>query len=65
MHCDSENGPTFGCGNDLHISGNANRNKDSYNYLFSFSCPPGKETTFFTGAENFIVSNYEVFGLGE
>ena len=61
----SEYGPTFGEGYDLHISGNANRNEKSYSVFSSYSCPEGKQKTFFTGARNFTVSNYEVFGLSD
>lgn len=65
MHCKSEYGPTFGDKYDLHISRYANRNKNSCNIFSSYSCPEGKQTTFFTGATHFTVSNYEVFGLKE
>ena len=65
MCCDSEYGPTFGNGHDLHISGNADRNNNSHSYLGTYSFPARKEDTFFTGAPNFTVLNYEVFGLGD
>ena len=65
VFCKSEYGPTFGEGYDLHISGNANRKKKGQSVFSSYSCPEGKQTTFFTGARNFTVSNYEVFGLSD
>ena len=57
-------GPVFGGGFDLRISGNANTNTGSTSYLgFSYQCPPGQQSTFFTGGTNFTVTDYEVFGL--
>ena len=62
--CGSSTGPTFGGGNDLCISSNANTNTSSYSNLgFSYQCPPGQQNTFFTGAKNFTVTDYEVFSL--
>ena len=64
INCNSGYGPTFGGGHDLHISENANTNTSSYSGLGnSYQCPPGQQSTFFTGARNFTVANYEVFGL--
>ena len=64
IDCDNGYGPTFGDGNDLHISGNANTNSNSYSDLGnSYRCPPGQQNTFFTGDESFTVTDYEVFGL--
>ena len=66
IYCDNTYGPSFGWGHDLHISGNANTNTRSYSFVgFSYQCPPGQKTTFFTGAKNFTVTDYEVFGLHE
>jgi len=63
---DSCSGPSFGSGNDLFITGNAGIIDESCSFLgCSYQCPPGQQSTFFTGANNFIVSNYEVFGLQE
>ena len=57
-------GPMFGAGNDLCIYGNANTNTYSGSFLGNtYQCPPGQQETFFTGVENFIVIDYEVFGL--
>ena len=57
-------GPTFGGGTDLVISNNANTNSSSYSCLGdTYECPPGQQKTFFTGRKNFIVTDYEVFGL--
>jgi len=57
-------GPTFGGGHDLHISNNANKNASSYSELgHTYERPSGQQHTFFTGSRNFIVTDYEVFGL--
>jgi len=62
IYCESSYGPTFGRGNDLCISGNANTN--SYSYLgSSYQRPPGQKNTFFTGAKKIPVTDYEVFAL--
>lgn len=62
--CNGLYAPTFGGGHDLHISGNANNNQESYiNLGHSYHLPPGQNNTFFTGARNFTVTNYEVFGV--
>lgn len=63
IYCNSSYGPTFGGGHDLYISGNANSNTSSYSLLNSYECPSGQQSTFFTGAQNFCVIDYEVFGL--
>ena len=64
IYCDSSYGPTFGEGIDLHISGNANSNALSYSILgSSYERPSGQQSTFFTGAQQFSVADYEVFGL--
>ena len=64
IYCYSGVGPTFGGGNDLHISSNANTNTSSYSRLgFTYELPPGQQYTFFTGSGNFPVTDYEVFGL--
>ena len=62
--CNSSDGPRFGGGTDLYISNNANTNTESYSYLGNtYQCPPGQQSTFFTGAAQFTVTDYEVFGL--
>ena len=64
IFCDSSCGPTFGGGHDLHISNNANTSGSSHNNLgFSYQLPTGQQSTFFTGARNFDVTDYEVFGI--
>ena len=64
IYCKSDYGPTFGGGHDFHISNNANTSGSSYNNLgFSYQLPTGQQNTFFTGARNFHVTDYEVFGI--
>lgn len=64
IYCESTYGPSFGGGHDLHIYGNANSNTSSYSGLgHTYECPSGQQSTFFTGARNFSVTDYEVFGL--
>ena len=64
IRCSSEFGPTFGRGHDLYISTNANTGDVSYSNLgIAYQLPTGKKSTFFTGARNFIVTDYEVFGI--
>ena len=63
IYCNSGRGPTFGAGHDLNILGNANTNTSGHSILGnSYGCPPGQQR-FFTGAQDFTVTNYEVFGL--
>ena len=60
----SDYGPTFGGGFDFHISNNANTSGASYSNLgYSYQLPTGQQSTFFTGATNFNVTDYEVFGI--
>lgn len=64
IYCDGGYGPSFGGGYDLHISGNANSGTTSYSGLgWSYECPSEQQSTFFTGARNFPVTDYEVFGF--
>ena len=64
IYCDNTYGPVFGGDLELCISGNANTNIISCSYLGnSYQCPPGQQDTFFTGGNNFTVTDYEVFGL--
>ncbi|XP_078350460.1 BTB/POZ domain-containing adapter for CUL3-mediated RhoA degradation protein 3-like [Oculina patagonica] len=65
MYCDSNLGPTFGGGHDLHTGENANKTASSYSQLgYSYESPPGgQQEMFFTGVRNFIVTNYEVYGF--
>ena len=64
IYCDSNSGPSFGGGFDLHISNNANTSGESYSILgYSYQLPTGKQSTFFTEAQYFNVTDYEVFGI--
>ena len=64
IYCHSSNGPTFGGGHDLRISHDANRVTNSKSNLGNtYKCPTGHKSTFFTGAINFTVTDYEVFGI--
>ncbi|PFX29428.1 BTB/POZ domain-containing protein KCTD21 [Stylophora pistillata] len=63
IYCDSYHGPTFGGGYDLHVSNNTNTSGKSYSNLgYSYQLPTGQQYTFFTGAQKFNVTDYEVFG---
>ena len=64
--CISSLGPVFGSGNDLLISRNANESPHSNSELgHTYQLPPGQQSTFFTGAKTFTVTDYEVFGLSQ
>ena len=64
IFCDRRYGPTFEGGCDLHISNNANTSDSSYSDLgHTYQLPTGQQSTFFTEAENFNVTDYEVFGI--
>ena len=64
IYCHSSNGPTFGGGNNLRISHDANRVTNSKSSLGNtYKCPTGHKSTFFTGALIFTVTDYEVFGI--
>lgn len=64
IYCHSSSGPTFGGGHDLRISHDANRGTSSKSNLGNtYLCPTGHQSTFFTGARNFTVTDYEVFGI--
>ena len=64
IYCQSDYGPSFGGGHDLHISTNANSSGSSYSNLgHTYQLPTGQQNTFFTGARNFNVTDYEVFGI--
>ncbi|PFX29375.1 uncharacterized protein LOC111324926 [Stylophora pistillata] len=63
IFCYCSHGPTFGGGFDLHISNDADLNDSSYSNLgYSYQLPTGHQSTFFTGAKYFCVTDYEVFG---
>ena len=61
--CNSSYGPVFGGGSDLYISNNANTSSSGGRLGNTYQLPPGQRRTFFTGAPNFTVTDYEVFGL--
>ena len=65
IYCYSNYGPAFGGGNDLYISNNANTSSCSSGSLlgYTYQLPPGQQNPFFTGAQNFRVTDYEVFGF--
>ena len=63
IYCSGSHGPVFGGGTDLCISNNANTSYSSSKLGSTYQLPPGQQNTFFTGAINFIVTDYEVFGL--
>lgn len=64
IYCNNNVGPSFGGGSDLCISNNANSSGSSYSNLgHTYQLPKGYESTSFTGAGKFIVTDYEVFGV--
>ena len=63
IYCSSSYGPVFGGGNDLYISNNANTGPSCSTLGHTYQLPPGQQRTFFTGATNFNVTDYEVFGF--
>ena len=64
IRCNSSYGPLFGGGHDIRISNNANTSYNNSHLGHTYQCPPGQQSTFFTGADgDFTVTDYEVFGL--
>ena len=64
IYCNNDRGPTFGGGHDIYISNNANTSGScSSNLGYSYQPPTGQQNTFFTGARDFNVTDYEVFGI--
>ena len=64
IYCNNNAGPSFGTGCDLYISDLANTSGSSYSNLgYTYQLPKGYESTSFTGAGKFIVTDYEVFGV--
>ena len=63
IFCYSNFGPVFGGGWDLRISSNANTSYSSSKLGKTFERPSGQQSMFFTGTENFTITDYEVFGL--
>ena len=61
--CDKTYGPVFGGGGEIMISNNANRSYSESRLGHTYQLPPGQQSTFFTGASSFTVTDYEVFGL--
>ena len=62
IYCFSNFGPVFG-ETDLCISNDANTSASNSRLGYTYQLPPGQQKTFFTGAQNFRVTDYEVFGL--
>ena len=66
LRCSSQ-GPTFGSGNDLHISDNAASNSNSYTYCGNtYHLPPGYSASgfscqFYAGSYTFTPTDVEVF----
>ena len=64
IYCKNNAGPSFGGGCDLYISDLANTNRSSScNLGHTYHLPGGYQSTFFTGASRFSVTDYEVFGV--
>ena len=64
IYCSNIAGPSFGGGCDLYISNLANTSHSSRSNLgHTYQLPGGYQSTFFTGAREFIVTDYEVFGV--
>jgi hypothetical protein len=62
IYCNPNYGPTFGGGNDVHISDNANGNQESYsNFGHSYQPPPGTADSVLAGSYNFTPTEIEVF----
>ena len=60
--CDIDNGPSFEV--DLGISYSENLSASGSSYLGAvYECPPQQNNAFFTGQNDFVVTNYEVFGF--
>ena len=63
IYCNGKYGPVFGGGHDLRISDNANTSPSKSSLGYTYQLPRGQQNTFFRGAPNFTVTDYEVFGL--
>ena len=64
MFCYSNYGPVFGGKGDLWILKNADTSPLSSSDLGrTYQLPPGQQSTFFTGATVFSITDFEVFGL--
>ena len=68
IYGNNDYGPTFGAGHDIHISNNANGNRNSYNNLgHSYVQPPGytqgssEIRNLFAGSYKFQPNEVEVF----
>ena len=68
IYCDRTYGATFGGGNDLYISDNANTNQNSYSNLgHTYQPPPGYQNgtqqtqSLFAGSYKFTPTELEVF----
>ena len=64
IYCRDANGPSFGGGCDLFISDHSITNNKTYSNLgHTYQLPSGQQSTFFTGVNDFSITDYEVFGL--
>ena len=54
----SDKGPSFGGGNDMHLSNNCLHNNNSYNYCYSFQI---EKCELNEGEQNFTGKDYEVY----
>lgn len=54
-------GPTFGGGHDIYLVNNSNSSNSSTNFPNSYVDTTGKGNSTFTGSNNFLVSDIEVF----
>ena len=65
MYCNNDYGPTFGGGHDLQIASDCSNKNGSYSIIGStYKLPAGATAnTFFAGAQNFAVEEYEVYSL--
>lgn len=64
VYCNSNARPSFGGGSDLYISNLVNTSHSSRSNLgHTYQLPGGYQSTFFTRASQFIVTDYEVFGV--
>ena len=55
--------PCLVVGMNLYISNNANTSSSGGLLGYTYQLPPGQQSTFFTGAQTFPVTDYEMFGL--
>ena len=56
----SDAGPSFGGGNDIHLSNNCLHNNNSYNYQYTYQTEKNELNG---GEKNFTIKDYEVYSL--